>query len=1769
MSIINSQETYKFPDSNLSISALSSDFENTGIKIENINEYARKVQSSLIPTEEIHVSETSAKCYNTALEEKKRTKSKGTVIPSNIAETNHLIKLSTTNLQGNDRQLQQKQKRKKKEVSIRKVYPMRKRTEIALHPFTKFQWTKLEDVPMFMRSRIDTSILQEPIDLKKKNFSLRKSRFQGSDNESGAFEADNQDFDLLDNLSLSSENKDQGSYTSSRLVLDGNTPISPTSFTRNRQHAVINIEPNLRKLRRMGPIDKKLHEWVLSINQDLSSSEFAASDANPVSSIKSPMKEKKLKIQYRSRSKNKKAKDKLHRKDSLQSLESSDDSLGFINKKGRTLKIVPSTSSAQDSSSSSISIPNRKVNKRNRITADSIRGVLPASFLRTVNKDDQTYSAKIAKRKSNASISPARIEKNKNYRKAVSISDSEKSSLSMNQFRQDVASPQNSYNISHKENVRMLRKSRHSSKGDIFRSRNTLDEHTRYMGQVTFLDIYDWQYPNPQTAYKQAPLFLRVAKRELLKKHRSNPNLVNDYDDPDIKVISFDHDPLIEKMQFRGSGKDKRKFNPQQKSEIISSYKNEDIGFEVLEIWKTRMLDVRRICFPKKGDSYSTISSSSADASSYSYESKLEKNKLLFKRLKSSRKLPQTKERTDLPNSAKSRMFGHLRSMRSNISPRSYPRKLGKSNRSPSMISYTRYNINNQPIKQTNLHDWRTNSNNGLSEYMHKPSNAEKGILLQRKSIERQLEKGVDKISNSLLEKSISAYQEDISQSENYTFNIYNVYKNLFLFKTGLYLQNSNLLNTKDPLEFPLFLASIVHSTNFSLVESLFPTFKPYHFSINEGFQSLTDIKNKINDQTSLEDLMNTFNLWIDYNLYIATDTSKTSFDPIEEVLFFKWHTVVILCVLKCICIKFALSEMSSASIGPKPVTMAVGPSSFDYKNEIALLDHEVTHVLSEKILEYSKFLLERVDTNSMRFFKLQESGEGISLTLSMDFLVTLTTWFGVGDGFVFMIFSKGIGELFRKFDYQSLPVKEMDINSEFRKCINSSLFQLDSCLAGYLKLFNSVPIKNGISKHSAFNINLWEIISSSLSLPFKINPKKVLFNDESGFINDLLFIEENSLQLFNTLLPLSQFSLTGISSSLAPSTKFYVVIECVVKMAISLYISRFTEQHEVPLVFLDWQNCFLKIVHKLVCCQISVEVNINTKLLYYLKEMYDRLSKSQKKQNYSLMMLQTNKPDMFCCSTKSSSNIQWKILQIYGTLFDRWNTAFKSLNVGNPAKNKFKKEYKMLISKLLPTGGYNSTDVLDYNKLSSDYSLLLVILLRSNDSIISPQRLTTQILGLSGKLINSERIVTDYEFWKLTIASWSILGGSLFKLLDETDNKLLGNESKENETLKMASMLFDTVRLVIAAWDKYLFVVYNNYVLEKKKLVLENVILKIIQSAYALVDLSTFRNNQISKTRVLGSIYLFLCSACFQSVCSGHTQWPAKSDKRALWFLELLVKLNQSTVVELAQAPNQTEFLSAENETDGILNDSLDSLFLDFGLDDDKLNELIKVAETAEMNSNKNKRLKSAKKQISLMYDKKWIPLMRTAIIEQSYNRNHKDYTVLIKRVKILAIMISSCVPEGVRNWDSFMYVYGNESLDVIQNNFMRRVVKIFFLKQAVSSMSEQDLIRLKEEIVEWWFYFLVDMNIQQYLEEISISIESKLIEFENLNKDGRRVDYFPFYLVVNLKNSNYSEILNEEKGTDVGTRENINNYDENSIFNGKYNFELLEGKGVKFINC
>ncbi|OMJ07404.1 hypothetical protein AYI70_g12209 [Smittium culicis] len=242
----------------------------------------------------------------------------------------------------------------------------------------------------------------------------------------------------------------------------------------------------------------------------------------------------------------------------------------------------------------------------------------------------------------------------------------------------------------------------------------------------------------------------------------------------------------------------------------------------------------------------------------------------------------------------------------------------------------------------------------------------------------------------------------------------------------------------------------------------------------------------------------------------------------------------------------------------------------------------------------------------------------------------------------------------------------------------------------------------------------------------------------------------------------------------------------------------------------------------------------------------------------------------------------------------------------------------------------------------------------------------------------------------------------------------------------------------------------------------------RILAVATSVLEFGKVQEVLSTKCRILSMVYLFLCSNCLFELAGGNDLWPLKCRKRGLSILYLILELKDKSIeLEKRAIRNSIEQNTANDISKIDVEGSIDSspIDLDLYLDSQNLQDLMNETDKAERQSKESKRAGLISERIDSMLDKSWIPILRSTIISQC-STSDTDFDVLTKRIQVLVLMVSSCVDGRVRSWDSFYYIYGRDSLDVIRNCYMRRRVKAILISNSIPKMNEPDFERLSDEI-------------------------------------------------------------------------------------------------------
>ncbi|PVU84765.1 hypothetical protein BB559_007425 [Furculomyces boomerangus] len=825
------------------------------------------------------------------------------------------------------------------------------------------------------------------------------------------------------------------------------------------------------------------------------------------------------------------------------------------------------------------------------------------------------------------------------------------------------------------------------------------------------------------------------------------------------------------------------------------------------------------------------------------------------------------------------------------------------------------------------------------------------------------------------------------------------------------------------------------------------------------------------------------------------------------------WQCIVITMTLKCVLFRHLLVRANNTSFGPRPATVALGSNSDNSKNRATSLLCNFTETLNMQIQNFILFLMADNFNGPIRLLKFYENGQGVEESIYLESLLCLLHWFGTGDGFEWILFCEGIPNLFSKPPESDLEMESQSLKAKYKKL----LFESDSSSYDnlYIRHFSNIGKYTTINERdneNVYNTSFWEILNKGLHL-FTSEPKELeafrtksqeLEDSEMGKILKVQNRVSRTEKIFdkttNLLLPLTQFSSLGISSSslTMTSNKFYLILESIAKNISQVYKSMvaISSKHKTLVQVCDWAVKATGIIHKVLCCEFNAHIPFDSKLISTLY----KFAENQQNGTYSISfpfkkLKKSFEHDVFCCKEDQGSNFYWVFLQILFTCLKKWeirinaNTNSKNLKLSK----KEAKDFKIFISKLLPTGRVHSLSQ-DYSKFVRDYGLLLTILLGTDEKVVSPQRLITQALSLTDKMITIPDVATDYSFWKLAFDSWYVLIKAISNFLDINDSKIGSSDLSTKESMKSANTLFEALRNTILSWDGYLYKLYTYTSDESKALFLERTVVRGLEIAFSVLNTQTDVKTKPAKTRLISMVYLFMCSQSFFSLNSGCDNWPERSQRKAITLFEKLMSIKRQVNIpekkhHYINNQVQTHNITENGQTNNL--DSMDSMFLDLDLEIDSQNilDLINITDQAEKESNEQKRIDSVDKKISILFDTSWIPSLRSLIIFQCSSAN-PELDFLVRRTGLLAEMVGSCVKNSQRSWDSFLYTYGRDSLSIIQNNYLRRLSKAVFLDKSIRVMTVDDIKRLKYEIARYWAFYLVDINLQNSCQNFSNSI-------------------------------------------------------------------------------
>ncbi|OMJ18784.1 hypothetical protein AYI69_g6880 [Smittium culicis] len=937
------------------------------------------------------------------------------------------------------------------EIPQRK-YPFRKRTDISLHPFTKFKWTNLEELPYSMRHKVDVGVLNEPINLSETNKkgkqnnnseyiipnepkNAKKSQTKERKSKKIIFEKK-----VKKLLTLNKNTKGlRTPYYRKKLLktsnIDSFKPVK--KVPKNNIMVEISVDPNRKRL---GVLDERLLNWVSTINDKSHSDDNVNSD-NDTFSMKS-YKTNEFNL-------NSNASDSTYKKNIYNDLSDSDSSFhsdlsksyNELNiskslKKPKRVRVVnseSSTSSVNSGLSALLDDPSsqiykqapKKSAKKTRLTKKSIRGVLPTSFLRGLNIDKfNDQSNKKSRTLQKKSIGPITQNRNNDPVELPTDLNSASSYKSNNsKFRLDLSGAEsidynsptsyksntpsifnlntsknhthyNSRNINafknkgndyeyrnKNKNVYSSRKKKplkfHHQPTTSYHRKSTNSNQARYMGQISYNDIYDWQFPKTSFHIQNIPIFLRTAIRELNRKHRLYPSTKSSYDSPDIKLIKFDkvyesHNRYVPSQKIN-----KRKFVPNKldlsESAVFQSRKI-DSATEVLEVWKTKLLDVRRVCFPK--------------SKAFGSKVKPQPNTKAIMN-------PQYKHSTHKSNhsNTKKPIINSLEKFYHKSTEYDAAQAFKNQPNFKKQKRLKNFDFISSKLKKTNK---TMNTSNNRARNKKTPENINPHNL------------------NTYLKENTSLAN---SKEKSIPLKLFPAFKNSLI---GL--PNTDL-NNPSPV-----IASVVNDqslTSLDKIMSLLCIWERFESEsvLNEIelcelgdiiIMNLTDYIFEVSNLAKLSTL-NTKEISKAVESLLKLEKSINYTNISELNMFFRWRAFIIFFIIKILVLRSNLIIQNSTSIGPKPMTVALGSKGID--NSQSFMDLDI--FVSNSFLNYSKRfisdLLSEIDDESINTLKNCGNGEGLDSLLNIELLVSLIVWLGTANGISSTLFSKNLQDLFNR----------------------------------------------------------------------------------------------------------------------------------------------------------------------------------------------------------------------------------------------------------------------------------------------------------------------------------------------------------------------------------------------------------------------------------------------------------------------------------------------------------------------------------------------------------------------------------------------------------------------------------------------------------------------------------------------------------------------------------------------------------------------------------
>ncbi|OLY79815.1 hypothetical protein AYI68_g6104 [Smittium mucronatum] len=1204
------------------------------------------------------------------------------------------------------------QKKKPTPEPPRRSYSFRKRTDISLHPFTKFKWTNLEELPFSMRNKVDVSVLNEPLNASP----TKKAQKQKNDNKdspnisiaNSVKKSKKSVFDSKVSKLLTKERKKVGFYRNKYPKKN----FKPVKKIPNN-NIMVEIVHNHNSNSNLGVLDKRLFEWVNAINDEPPSDapDHYNSDQFSIYSLENKNSfdpDTYNQLPHLNPNKIKKPIDSNYSR--IDDSSSGDSNTSNIRKKNKRIRVVDSESSKYSSSSLQDDYQNLYTHKANkvqmkpkktRITKKSIRGVLPASFLRRLDPEKT-----VTQKKKTSPYNQIKIDKRKSVPRKLSDNNAD------------------------------------------FRPNRT--------------------------------------------------------------------DPAI----------------------------------EVLEVWKTKLLDVRRVCFQKKKNLSENLAKIPKKPinNEVRVQKRAQKNDTIKKKILKDpqaffygkkAKIKSNKIATSPKKFAKQKQVSSF-----------YPKSRRKNNFSRQSFHKSSY------FPEENRLDRIVNSiiqkNKSLDGYNKFPQFLNNDIDMFVRPV--QIYDQTSTISKQFGENL------ELYTSTHLKTNLGSVIGHIEKIQPGVYFKPDTILGSGYVDSFLIFLASLSHCDDKDVVFKLFPNFRnsfiglpntnlnnpsPVISSIinDQSLSPLGKVKSLLDSWSRFEQdlLLNEIELseisdriiliLVEYtfNDLLTTDVNDLNPKELSETtvalqklcyldnftknkdidIFLKWKVLMIFLVIKAISTRLNLKLFNSFDVGPKPITVALGSKSSDNKLEFMELDY----IVSENLFNHSKHfilkLIQDIDKESIIKLKSIEKGQGVDGIPYIEILSSLLTWFGTGSGLDHTLFSKGLPKIFKKPSSVDDELFLKKIPSEYRILIlQNSDTEIDEDYTRYIKMMNHHYSTKIETKQKLFSLSFWAVINyiafSSESI-FSV----LKFPTGNYSVNDVEFFTGSNIEIiFNLLLPLTQLSSVGITSTnpSSSSNEFYLVLESILKKSIGF--TRIFEKKNGKNglnSLIKWFCQIFELVHKSLCCQYGVKVPFDSKILIYTSKIVDKIIPNSDNASKLLLKLKSRfEKDVFCCKVEYDNDVLYKNMQILYTIFRKWNKNI-CINKDDRVARKHIKDWKIVTSKLLPTKTIESKDMQNYSKLVQYQGLLLTIMVASNDKIVAPQRIAAQSLGVSKKICDRSEYLLDGKLWAITLDSWNVLINKLLEDLNNIEKNLIETQTDEPENVKKAGSLFETIRNTIMSWDSYL----------------------------------------------------------------------------------------------------------------------------------------------------------------------------------------------------------------------------------------------------------------------------------------------------------------------------------------------------------------------------